>query len=268
MKVFLSADIEGTCGICDWSETERSTPNDYTIYQKQMNREVNSACLGALAAGAEEVYVKDAHDSARNLDPMQLPEQIRIHRGWSGDPLSMMSGLDSDSFDAVFFTGYHAWASCPGNPLSHTMNLQNDYVTINGVLASEFLINSYTAAYYGVPVTFLSGDRALCEFAHTLIPSITTVAVNQGFGAAACSIHPAVAVREIQAKAQQSLANRDSCRLELPKTFDTVIRFREHKKAYSKSFYPGASLREAKNVCFTSDDWYEVLRYFHFVLSD
>ena len=33
MKVFLSADIEGTCGICDWSETERSTPNDYTIYQ-------------------------------------------------------------------------------------------------------------------------------------------------------------------------------------------------------------------------------------------
>ena len=116
MKVFLSADIEGTCGICDWSETERSTPNDYTIYQKQMNREVNAACLGALAAGAEGVYVKDAHDSARNLDPMQLPEQIRIHRGWSGDPLSMMSGLDSDSFDAVFFTGYHAWASCPGNP--------------------------------------------------------------------------------------------------------------------------------------------------------
>ncbi len=29
MQVYLSADIEGTCGIADWSETERSTPQDY-----------------------------------------------------------------------------------------------------------------------------------------------------------------------------------------------------------------------------------------------
>ena len=26
MKVFLSADIEGTCGAVDWKETERSAP--------------------------------------------------------------------------------------------------------------------------------------------------------------------------------------------------------------------------------------------------
>ena len=268
MKVFLSADMEGTCGIAAWPETERSTPMDYAPYQKQMSREVAAACRGALSAGAEDVLVKDAHDSARNIDPTVLPRGARIHRAWSGDPLSMMTGLNYDSFDAVFFTGYHAWAGCPGNPLSHTMNLKNDHVTLNGIMCSEFLLNAYTAGYYGVPVALITGDKALCDFARELIPAITTVAVNQGFGAAACSIHPAVAVREIQAKAQQSLANRDSCRLELPKTFDTVIRFREHKKAYSKSFYPGASLREAKNVCFTSDDWYEVLRYFHFVLSD
>ena len=268
MKVFLSADIEGTCGICTWNETERATPNDYGIYQKQMTREVTAACLGALAAGAEEVYVKDAHDSARNLDPMDLPEQIRIRRGWSGDLLSMMSGLDTDQFDAVFFTGYHAWASCPGNPLSHTMNGRNEYVTINGVLASEFLINTYTAAYYNVPVTFLCGDQALCDFAKELVPGITTVAVNQGVGGSVTSMHPAVAVREIQAKAEASLANREACRITLPEQFDTVIRFREHKLAYSKSFYPGATLEEDKSVRFVSNDWYEVLRFYHFVLSD
>ena len=267
MKVYLSADIEGTCGICDWSETERSTPNDYTIYQKQMNREVNAACLGALSAGAEEVFVKDAHDSARNLDPMQLPEQIRIHRGWSGDPLSMMSGLDSDKFDAVFFTGYHAWASCPGNPLSHTMNLQNNWVTLNGIRMSEFMMNAYTAAFYGVPVTFLSGDQALCDFAHTFIPGITTVAVNQGFGAAASSIHPAVAVREIQVKAAESLAHIDACRLTLPSRFDMTVCFKEHKRAFSQSFYPGAKLEDGTNVSFSSDNWYEMLRFCHFVLS-
>lgn len=268
MKVFLSADIEGTCGICHWNETERSTPNDYGIYQKQMQREVAAACEGALDGGAEYVYVKDAHDSARNLDPMVLPEQIRIHRGWSGDLLSMMSGLDTDQFDAVFFTGYHAWASCPGNPLSHTMNLRNDHVTINGVLASEFMINAYTAAYYKVPVTFLSGDKALCGFARELIPNITTVAVNEGRGNSAVSMHPAVAVREIRAQAKESLKRAAQCRLTLPEQFDTVVYFREHWKAYSKSFYPGAVLEEDKNVRFRSGDWYEVLRFYHFVLSD
>ena len=109
----------------------------------------------------------------------------------------MMSGVDSDDFDAVFFTGYHAWASCPGNPLSHTMNLRNEYVELNGVRMSEFLMNTYTAWYYGVPVTFLSGDKDLCDFARELIPGITTVPVNQGFGGGVVSIHPDKAVQLI-----------------------------------------------------------------------
>ena len=44
MNVFLSADIEGTCGIADWSETERGTPYDYNYFKKQMTREVCAAC--------------------------------------------------------------------------------------------------------------------------------------------------------------------------------------------------------------------------------
>ena len=267
MKAFLSADIEGTCGICHWNETERSTPNDYAIYQRQMQREVNAACQGALDAGAEYVYVKDAHDSARNLDPMELPEQIRIHRGWSGDPLSMMSGLDSDQFDAAVFTGYHAWPSCPGNPLSHPLTLQHNWVTLNGTLMSEFMLNAYTAAYYGVPVTFLSGDEALCQFAKKLIPGITTLAVNQGFGGASSSIHPAVAVREIRSRVCDSLGNADKCLIELPDKFDMVICFKEHKRAYDRSFYPGATLVEPTQVAFSANDWYEMLRFCHFVLS-
>ena len=58
MKVFLSADMEGTCGIVSWPETERNTPFDYSPMQQQMTREVAAACRGALAAGAEEVLVE------------------------------------------------------------------------------------------------------------------------------------------------------------------------------------------------------------------
>ena len=47
-----------------------------------------------------------------------------------------------------------------------------------------------------------------------------------------------------------------------------TVRFREHRTAYSKSFYPGAVLEDEKNVVFSSDDWFEMLRFSHFVVSD
>ena len=268
MDIFLSADIEGTCGITTWSETERSTPNDYAPFRKQMTREVDAACKGALDAGAAGIFIKDAHDSARNLDVSALPRQVRILRGWTGDPLSMMSGLDRGDYGAVFFTGYHAWAACPGNPLSHTMNLNNELVLLNGVPASEFLINTYTAGYHGVPVALLTGDRDLCAFAQALIPEIVTVPVNEGVGGGVISIHPDEAVDRIRSAAKEAVARAPRCKVPMPDRFESEIRFREHKAAYSKSFYPGASLKEGKTVCFSTDDWYEMLRFYHFVLSD
>ena len=268
MKAFISADIEGTCGIVSWPETERSTPMDYTPFQKQMAREVRAACDGALAAGADGLLVRDAHDSARNLDANELPESARILRGWTGDLLSMMSGIDRDSYGAVLFTGYHAWASSSGNPLSHTMNTKNEYVTLNGVRMSEFMMNAYTAGYYNVPVVFLSGDKTLCTFAKELIPNITTVPVNEGMGGAVCSMHPGAAVKAIREGAERAVRNAANCTVPMPDHFEMVIRFREHHQAYSRSFYPDARLEDEKNVVFASDDWYEMLRFAHFVLSD
>ena len=268
MKVFLSADMEGTCGIVSWPETERTSPMDYTPAQKQMTREVAAACRGALSAGADEVLVKDAHDSARNIDPAGLPRGIKMNRSWSGDLLSMMSGLDQDKYDAVVFTGYHAWAGCPGNPLSHTMNGRNDHVTLNGVMCSEFLINAYTAGYFGVPVALVTGDKALCDYARALIPAITAVPVNEGRGGSVTSIHPDEAVERIEAAAAQAVKNAPQCIVPLPGHFHMEIDFVHHQMAYSKSFYPGAALKDDKFVCFDSDDWYEVLRFCHFVLSD
>ena len=268
MKVFLSADMEGTCGIVSWPETDRPTPMDYNPLQKQMTREVAAACAGALAGGAETVLVKDAHDSGRNIDPAMLPRATRIHRAWSGDLLSMMCGLDQEKFDAVIFTGYHAWAGCPGNPLSHTMNRRNTRVTINGIPCSEFLLNSYTAGYFGVPVVMVTGDSALCDFAKTFIPAITTVPVNEGRGSGATSIHPDEAVERIKDAAARALKNAAGCHVPMPDHFHMEIEFVNHATAYSKHFYPGAVLKDDKTVCFDQDDWYEMLRFCHFVLSN
>ena len=105
MNVYISADIEGTAGITHWDEADRNNPA-YPEFREAMTREVVAACEGAIAAGATDILIKDAHDSGRNIHVSQLPECARIVRGWSGHPYSMVQELD-ESFDALVLIGYH-----------------------------------------------------------------------------------------------------------------------------------------------------------------
>lgn len=260
MKVFISADIEGTCGIVDVDETNINS--QFCMYHRiQMTKEVSAACKGATAAGCNHILIKDAHASARNIIPDMLPENTHLMRGWPNDPLSMMSGLNSD-FDACIFIGYHSGATKDGNPLSHTKNGRAyDYIKINDELASEFVINSYAASYYNVPVVFMSGDKLLCEEAKSLNPNIYTVSVSEGVGSASISIHPEVAIKEILLKVKEALSTDLSKYLiKLPESFKLEIRYKNHKDAYKASFYPGVALKDTQTILFESNDYFEVLR--------
>lgn len=265
MKIYISSDIEGTAGIVAWEETElHEAKGDY--FRAQMSREVAAACRGALAAGADELLVKDAHDHARNIDPAALPEQAQILRSWTRDPYVMMAGLDG-SFAGAFYTGYHSGAGTDANPLAHTMSLQNNYVLINGQKASELHLNMLSAAYLGVPSLLVSGDAGLCEWAAQFNPGMETVPVSRGMGGGSVSIHPELAVRRIEEAAKRAL-DKDISRLipELPDVFNVEINFRDHVAAYKASFYPGIVKHGAHTVSYRATDWYEVLRMMFFVL--
>lgn len=265
MKLFLSADIEGTAGIADWKETEYGK-DGYEYFRRQMTREVAAACEGAIEAADAAIVVKDAHDSARNILPDLLPERVRIHRGWSDHPYCMMYGLD-ESFDGVFLTGYHSAAGMASNPLSHTMALNNNRVTLNGAICPEAMINSLTAAYLGVPVLLLTGDKGLCDWMHTQNPNIGTVAVSEGTGAGSLSMHPAAAAKEIrEAAARAVLKDPDSCLFPMPEHFHMEIDYKDHFDAYGNSFYPGAKQLSEKVISYDSDNWMDVLCFIRFVL--
>ena len=75
MKVFISADMEGTAGIACWPETERDKP-EYPEFQALMTAEVVAACEGALEAGATEILIKDALHTGRNLLVDRLPPEV------------------------------------------------------------------------------------------------------------------------------------------------------------------------------------------------
>lgn len=266
MKLFISSDIEGTTGITAWDETDwGSARNSYFL--SQMTREVCAACDGAVEAGCSEIWVKDAHDSARNIIPDGLPEQAKLLRGWIGDLHCMMGGINRDKFDAAAMTGYHSWASGEGNPLSHTMTTSVYQVKINGTLAPEFMINSYIAGYYNIPVVFLSGDKALCEFAKTLIPAITTVAVNEGIGKGVLSINPKLAVRMIKEGMYSALSGDISkCAVEMPDTFTMDITYRNHGDAFQYANYPGVERLSTTENRFKANDWFEVMKYMNYTL--
>lgn len=265
MKLFISADIEGVAGIVNWDETDPAT--HYSKYfLEQMTKEVNAACEGALETGITEIFVKDAHSTARNLNPSKLPVQVKIMRGWARNPYLMMAGLDN-SFAGAMFIGYHSAGGTNGNPLAHTMNMKNEYVKINGQIASEFLINAYTSAMFNVPVLLLSGDKLLCKEANKLNPNIMTVPVSEGIGNASISIHPDLAIKEIKQKVKDVLGDDLSKYLiELPKYFKVEISFTDHFAAYGGSFYPGAKQTGPKTVEYESSNYLDVLKFLFFVL--
>lgn len=265
MKIFLSADIEGTCGIAHWDETSAGKPL-YDRYAVQMTREVAAACEGALAGGAAEILVKDAHDTARNIMHDYLPEQVKVLRGWARHPYSMMAGLD-DTFDGAIFTGYHSAAQMETNPLSHTMNLHNNYVKINGELASELMINSLTAASLGVPVLMVTGDAGLCGWMRDVCPWVQTVPVNEGHGNATLSIHPNLAVQRIREAAEQAVSQIAQAQpFPMPQRFVVDINYKDHPRAEGAHWYPGCEKLDARTVRYTSDNWFDVLTMFHFIL--
>ena len=58
MNLFISSDIEGTCGICDWSEISEGG-SGYERFAEQMSREAAAACEGA--GPDAEIMVRDGH---------------------------------------------------------------------------------------------------------------------------------------------------------------------------------------------------------------
>lgn len=266
MKVFISADLEGVAGIAAWDETDKGS-SVYPYFAEQMTKEVIAVCTGANLAGAKEIVVKDAHETGRNIDPRQLPENVKLIRGWTGHPFAMVQGLD-ESFDAVAFIGYHSGGGTNANPLAHTMNSSSiNYVKLNGEILSEFRLHAYIAAYLGVPVALLSGDQGICAEAKKLNANIATVATFEGLGSATKSIHPKRAAELIKAGMQEVLIGDLSLnKIDLPEKFSLEISYNFHGHAYSKSFYPGTKQISPKSITFETNDYFEIVRAISFLI--
>jgi D-amino peptidase len=264
MKVYISADIEGVTGVTNFDETELHKADSKT-HVEQMTAEVVAACEGAIQAGAKEIWVKDAHDTGRNIIASKLPREARLIRGWSGHPFMMLQELDK-SFRAVLLIGYHSRAGAGTSPLAHTLTGRIAHIKINDRYASEFGIHTYAALSVGVPVVFVSGDKGVCDEVAAFSPDIGTVAVKEGVGNSTVNIHPALATARIHEGVKKSLAGDVArCLVPLPAHFSMEVQYKDHAKAYVHGFFPGATQKDPRTIQFDSDSYYEVMRFLLFV---
>ena len=208
MKVFISVDMEGVAGIVAWEQCVAGG-DDYALGRELLLGEVNAAIEGAVAAGATQICVNDAHSQMRNLSPAELAGRASYLSG-RFKPRYMMEGLD-ETFDAAVFVGYHAAIASPG-ALSHTYNpraIAN--VRINGVVAGESGVNALVAQHFGVPVVAVTGDQYVAEESARFCPGIEAIVVKRSVSRyAAHHLHPHEARQRIRDGVLASLSAVDS----------------------------------------------------------
>lgn len=253
LRVYISADMEGITGLTHRSQVSQSGP-DYALGRKLMTAEVNTAIAAAFEAGATEVVVNDSHGSQTNLQPDQVDPRAVLITG-SPKPFGMMQGID-ESFAAVIFIGYHAQASTVDGVLDHTYSGQLKSVRLNGREVGEYGLNAALAGHFGVPVVFLSGDRAVTEQARAFIPGIEVVAVKEGIGqTAARTLHPEAAREKMAAGIKTALAGRQQVQLVgLSRPVTLEIELATSAQADSVMMVPGMQRVSGRVVSYAAPD--------------
>lgn len=189
MRVFISADMEGITGVAASADVVRDA-DAYDRGQRLMHGDVNAAIEGAVAGGAEEVLVNDAHASMRNLDRDILDERATLVRG-NTKPRSMVQGL-ADDHDVACFVGYHAMAGTAGAVLDHTFHSHEVIrLHVNGREVGELGWNLRFAAALGVPLGLVTGDDATIAEATAEPGDPETVAVKAGIDRFTARCRPA-----------------------------------------------------------------------------
>ncbi|QOR95119.1 M55 family metallopeptidase [Thermosphaera chiliense] len=178
MKAFISLDVEGLPGVSSltmlnpWSSQFERTVRVATKIVNTLIEELSNN-------GFSEIIVADSHGLMTNLDYSEIKGNAKIIQGYPR-PLSMVTTLDS-TFNASIFIGYHSAAGTVHGILDHTMSGRTfSEIRVNGVRASEFLLNGLYSSENNVPVALVAGDEYLEAEVNSFSPGTVFVPLKKG----------------------------------------------------------------------------------------
>ncbi|WBO68446.1 M55 family metallopeptidase [Streptomyces camelliae] len=246
MRIYISVDMEGITGLVDAHDVQPGG-RDYERGRRMMAQDVNAAVRGAVAAGATDLLVNDAHGPMRNILPEDLNPAVRLVRG-KPKHMSMLEGLTPEH-DAMVCVGYHARAGELG-VLSHSfMGHEIEDIWLDGRPVGEIGLAHATAAAMGVPTVVLTGDDSACAEMTAWDPAVTTVPVKYARGRFAAELRPA---GEVHAAIQEAVTAALSAPLPAPAApagpATLTVRWQSASVASTLPGIPGVTSTDSRTV--------------------
>jgi len=252
MNVYIEVDMEGM-GIT----AQKMVRPDHTQWvqrgRKMATDEVNAAIKGALAAGAERVWVKDGHAGGGNLLIEDIDKAAELITKSTGTA-HLRPGLDR-SFDAVFLIGFHARAGTIGAHFDHTISTASIHgIRLNDQPVGEIGLSAAYAGFLEVPVVLVTGDKAAAREAVELLGDIETVVVKEAYGRVSARVlSPEIVLPRIREAAERALAEqREAWRLDTP--LKVEVDFLRSAEADMAEIVPGAERLTGRTVAYRHED--------------
>ncbi len=252
MRVYISADMEGICGISSYDDVDPSSGR-YERSRTLMEKELSFICNILKDFGVKEIVINDSHWYMNNLRIENLPGFVNLISGYP-KPLSMMEGIDK-GFDMCMFIGYHSAASTTYGHLAHTYSSRViNRIEINGNLCSEAYINALIASHFGVPVALISGDHRLKIQEEARFPNTEFVITKKGttFNSALLR-HPDEVFKDYE-NSINSIFKKGLRPIEIPEKLEFTVEFKDVRMTDTVEICPYVERIDALRVRFAEEN--------------
>lgn len=260
MKLLISADFEGISGVVDIPQCFPGN-QEFNWARRLWIKQINAIVEGAIAAGATEIIVNEAHSAMNYILPELLHPEVSFISGYVKTD-NQMEGLD-ETFTGAVFMG-HSMAGTSEGVLNHSY-VMRDVVSLrlNGEPIGELGLNAYWAAYHGVPLIMVVGDDKTATEAKSLNSNIEAAVVKYGlsqFTARHLPVEEAnKVIRETAERAMRRAASGEIPPVALPDSHTLEIDFSLSEIAHLCSFIPGVERVGGRTVRYTSSDYREIM---------
>ncbi|AIF70008.1 peptide transporter [Palaeococcus pacificus DY20341] len=268
MKAFISVDLEGMPFVV--SREHLFVKGALYNEARKIATKITLAVVEELYEnGFDEILIADSHGPMVNLLVDELPPYVELIRGFPR-PVSMVAGVEEA--DAVLFLGYHSKAGTPSSTFDHTYSGATvDSLKINSVPVSEFLLNSYVAGHYNVPVILVAGDAKLIEDdVKKFAPWVEGIPLKRAFSRYSAR-SPSLAKLENELKdgvkrAVEKLKAGEARPLKTSSPVKVELRFLGSEMAETAELLPSVKRIDGKTVEFEARDVVEAYKVFELLV--
>jgi D-amino peptidase len=261
MKIYISLDMEGMPGTFNWDQEASDRAGVKACMYNHLQKVLETIIDSRQNHLIDEITIADSHAMGDNIsyEITALDERINLISG-GPRPYYMIPALSAE-YDMVFLLGYHAGTGTHLANMDHTYsNKRIHKIWLNGLPMNEALINAAYAGFLGVPVTLVSGDKALqtelmTEEAMPWVHYITTKEAVSKFAAKNYSI---LRVREqtVQAVQKALAAEKALCPLyKISSPITLRIEFHSTAMADAACLMPYVKRLDGRTVEYINDDY-------------